>query len=109
MSAPLPTNALTSKWAGEGICFQSSDVPRGPTSGGRRTAAGWEGNPALKRILFGACNLGCIRGKMGQSSLEITGFCPFLGVAVLLSLQYGYNLVEVASVLWLQNFLWIEK
>lgn len=40
----------TSKWAGEGICFQNSDVPRGPEAGGRRTAAGWDRE--LRKDLF---------------------------------------------------------
>lgn len=42
----------TSKWAGEDICLQYSDVPRGPASGGRRTAAGWEGELRKDDVYF---------------------------------------------------------
>ena len=62
-----------------------------------------------ERIFSGACNLGCIGGQMGQSSLELMGVCPSLGAAAPLSLQYGYNPVDSGSVVWLQNFLWIKK
>lgn len=55
-------------------------------SGGRRTAAGWEGNLPSEMIFFGAHNLVCTGRQMGQSSLELMGVCPFHGAAALLSL-----------------------
>lgn len=66
------------------------------------------GGESQKGYFFGAYNLGCIGEQMGQSSLKLVGVCPPLGAAVLLSLQYGYNPIDVRSVVWLQNFLWIK-
>lgn len=60
----------TSKWAGEDICFQSSDVPRGPESGGRTTAAGWEGE--LRKDFF----------LVPETWVTLGAVCQSLGAAV---------------------------
>lgn len=81
----------TSKWAGEDICLQYSDVPPGPVSGGRRTAAGWE--EELRKNFF-------FFFLVPETQVILGAVCPSLGATIP---------IEVRGGLWLQKFLQIKK
>lgn len=72
------------------ICLQYSDVPPGPVSGGRRTAAGWEGELRKDNFFF----------LVSETPIILGAVCPSLGAAIPIEARGG---------LWLQKFLQIKK